>query len=284
MMYRMLSLFMIEIVKKFVEKYRDQVLIGTIITVSVVIVIAVVYAHAQNKFFPLGTVKEKATAVYNFQEFDMTVIDASKLTPKYIYTPKDAPTLNEIAKSNSCNTAINASYFGGNYSDATHAGYLSIDGGEIAHRTDPALDPQLTQIISYYPQTQTYVVNDANNYHPELIDRATVPGFEFQTGPIVIKESQLQTNFINNSKNGTGKYVRTLLAIKDQKYTYLIIARQNSRLDDIGAFLLTRDFMKTGKWDVVNLDGGPSTALFSTDYPELNFNASQQLPLVLCYR
>ena len=52
-------------------------------------------------------------------------------------------------------------------------------------------------------------------------------------------------------------------------------------LDELGHYLTSLAVFANKRLDVVNLDGGPSVALYVEKYPELNYNAEARLPILL---
>ncbi|KKQ36079.1 MAG: hypothetical protein US52_C0009G0001, partial [candidate division WS6 bacterium GW2011_GWA2_37_6] len=106
---------------------------------------------------------------------------------------------------------------------------------------------------------------------------------EFQTGPLVLDDGEVQKSFVNNSVNGTTRHKRLLLATDETNRIFIIVVREKVNLIELANYL--RSLNVFGKeLDVINLDGGKSVALWDRYYPEVNYNSNDRLPLVICVK
>jgi len=190
-----------------------------------------------------------------------------------LYEPTNPLTLEEAAGKTPYRYIINGSYFEGS---RVHAGWLSVFG--VQH-TPLKPDRQLSH-VAVLDTSLTYLdFPDLGLWDTSMTQTRTL---EFQTGPLVIHHSQLDTTSIQASINGLGSHLRTLMATtREDGMIYFIISREPCRLDDLGDHLLSLDVFSGKTLDVMNLDGGSSTALYSRNHPELNFNTKRALPLFL---
>ena len=192
---------------------------------------------------------------------------------EFLYEPSNPLSLKQAAQKQAYRYIINGSYFEGS---RVHAGWLSIFGVQEA---PIKVDRQLTHMA---------ILDTSMGYlaFPELTlwdSSMTSPkNLEFQTGPLVIYASQIDTLSIQASINGTGAHLRTLLAMTEEDgMFYFIITRKPCGLEELGDHLLSYEIFAGKTLHVMNLDGGSSTALFSQDHPELNFNTERPLPILL---
>ena len=92
-------------------------------------------------------------------------------------------------------------------------------------------------------------------------------------GRIVIENNTLADTAIKSSINWARKTKRTLIASLDNKELFLITVRENTDMIDLGKFLLKLVIFKDRKLDVMNLDGGSSTALYSKNLSKARLQA-----------
>ena len=210
--------------------------------------------------------------VQNDNIFGLTII-GFKDNYDIIYAPSGPLTLDKAGVKYPFRYIINGSYFEGS---RVHAGWLSVFGDQ---HTPLKVDRQLTH-MAILDTSLTYLdFPDLELWNENMTNEKAI---EFQTGPLVIYNSGVDTLSIQASINGTGTHLRTLLATtREDGFTYFIITREPCRLNELGDYLLSMDVFSGKTLDVMNLDGGSSTALYSRNHPELNFNTRRALPLFL---
>jgi hypothetical protein len=71
------------------------------------------------------------------------------------------------------------------------------------------------------------------------------------------------------------------MAVTDNFGLFLITVRSRVSLDSLANYLLSLSLFASHRLDVVNLDGGSSVALFVQNHPELNYNESSHLPMLI---
>ncbi len=212
--------------------------------------------------------------IYTFKQFEMTIVSIHG-DIDFIYEPFNAKPFGELAKESNFRFAINATYFAGSNVHATHCGWLKMYGNKIISKK--MNDPQIKYISQYNKQTKKIYFF----YYKDFITTDDSNSLEFQTGPMVVESDSLSMQSIASSINGMRKAPRTLLASTDHKNIYFITVRTSVQLQEIGNFLRSLLIFDKKKLDVINLDGGPSTALYSKNNPEINFNTKPQLPFLL---
>ena len=102
----------------------------------------------------------------------------------------------------------------------------------------------------------------------------------FQTGPLVIQDNKISSEYINSSLNGQGSYIRTLIGYTETE-KFVVITTRFYKLEDVANEILNLEIFKEKKVNLMNLYGGPSTAIYSKDYSAINFNETKKLRLVI---
>lgn len=175
------------------------------------------------------------------------------------------------------NLVVNGSYFRGSYVDAQHAGLLQIKGEPLYQIATN--DDQVTHIVVFDEKDNTLKFEEAKDFPIDSYkkDYYTL----FQTGPLLIKNSQVQTDLITASNNGGGKYLRTVLGYTSTGEKFFLITKVNYDLTKLSEKILGLPMFANKIINVVNLDGGTSTAMYSADFPNFNFGESKRLPSIL---
>lgn len=221
------------------------------------------------------TTVENGGLVYNSEKYGMSIVGFDG-NFEIIYEPVQPLSLKETAEKHPFTYIMNGSYFEGS---RVHAGWLSIFGDQ---RTPLKADRQLTH-LSVLDTTLGYLdFPDLDLWDSSMTSISTI---EFQTGPLVIYKNQIDTLSIQASINGESSHLRTLLAYTaEDDMKYFIISRRVGPLDKMAEHLLSLTLFEGKTLSVMNLDGGSSTALYSRNHPELNFNIHRPLPILLGVR
>ncbi len=213
--------------------------------------------------------------IRTFEKYGMTII-GFKGNFEIIYDPTQPLSLYQTAENDPYSYLINGSYFEGS---RIHAGWLSIFGDQHAPIKD---DRQLSHMAILDTSLGYLDFPGLDLWDSSMTGTSTI---EFQTGPLVIYENQIDTLSIKASINGMTSHLRTFLAYTEEDgMKYFIITRQVGPLDKIAEHLLSLPVFNNKALSVMNLDGGSSTALFSREHPELNFNVNRPLPILLGIR
>ncbi|MBC8192535.1 MAG: phosphodiester glycosidase family protein [Candidatus Marinimicrobia bacterium] len=215
---------------------------------------------------------DKGVVVYNSDPYDITIVGFTG-NFEILYEPETPLTLKQAGEKHEYRYMINGSYF---HASREHAGWLSLFGTQHASLLD---DKQLSHMAVFDPALGYIDFPSLDLWDTTMTSKATV---EFQTGPLVVEANTIDTLSINGAINGKSAHLRTLLAYTEEDdMRYFIIARRIGSLEKMGEHLLSLPLFKGKALWVVNLDGGSSTALYSRDYPELNFNINRPLPILL---
>ncbi len=193
------------------------------------------------------------------------------------FTPTNPGTLETQGEKGNISVATNATFFAGTYQHATHAGLLYLKGEKYGPLSD---EGQLSHIVSYDPETKRLDFIDAKQFDEKMINTSPKNTF-FQTGPMVISNNEIQNAFIDSSINGNGRHTRTFLGQLNSGEMFLIIASKSYKLKDLGKIVMELPPFVNKRMNVVNLDGGPSSAIYVKDHPEFSFNADHDLPLTI---
>lgn len=235
------------------------------------------YLHSQENetvtIQPDTTLIDSNIVLNQFNKLELSIVTVTGRFD-FIFIPQNPDSVQIYAQKNDYRLLINGSFFDGLREQATHAGWLKIFGKELAN---VKRDRQLSHIVKYSPVNGNFEFVDYINFKPD----SSTDRIEFQTGPLVIEKNLITDNYLKKSINGMGKYWRTLLGTTFDGTFYFITVRKKVALDELARFLRSTAIFAGKKLTVINLDGGPSVALFVEKYPQFNFNVNAQLPLLL---
>ncbi len=193
------------------------------------------------------------------------------------YTPSNAQSVTEQSYLNDYVLAVNGSYYRGSPVEAEHAGMLVIDG-EVFFPA--ALDEQLTHLIIYNKEAESI-----DFIRVEEAETEDLVGNEditiFQTGPLLIENNEIQTELIDNSTNGGIRALRTVFGFTDDCQKFFLVTRRNYTLMEISEQIKKIDIFQGKTLNVINLDGGASTSMYSSALEQFNFMSSRRLPVVI---
>lgn len=174
-----------------------------------------------------------------------------------------------FATNANCVGMINAGYFLPDYS---HAGLLKL-GGEI--RANLArLDKQLTHIVTLNPLSFN---DDAASF--DILNNQS--NSLFQTGPLIIQSNTIQNELINNSLNGKGEHLRSILGYTDENEIFFVISKLPITLTNLSERILASEMFSGKNISAINLDGGGSVSLFTQDR-KAQYGIAKKLPYYLC--
>jgi hypothetical protein len=212
---------------------------------------------------------------YTFDAYGMSII-AFRSNFEIIYEPSQRLSIHQVGQIFNYRYLVNGSFFEWS---GEHAGWLSISGN---HLMPLKHDPQLTHIAILNATTSELVFKSAELWKSSMSDKANI---EFQTGPVIIQSNALDMPSIRQSINGLRSHQRTLLAYtEEERMKFFITVRKPERLDKVGEYLLKLSIFEGKALSVVNLDGGPSVALYSLAHPEMNHNGGAVLPILFALR
>lgn len=189
---------------------------------------------------------------------------------KFIYDPENNLSLKDLGINNNLDFLINAGYF---TEQKTHAGGLILNNKKYFNFVN---DFQLTHVLAYNEEDdliKIYKLDEFLNLNQNNFN------FAFQTGPIVIKNTEIQYKFINNSLNGKELARRSLVGYDIHKNIYFVITRKVYTLEYLASILLNI-LPAENSITLVNLDGGSSTAMFYQGSELFQINEDKILPIL----
>ncbi|MBI2418027.1 MAG: phosphodiester glycosidase family protein [Ignavibacteriales bacterium] len=213
--------------------------------------------------------------IYFDEELELTVVPCNG-APEVLYSSKPKKSVEEIAKRGRFHYLINGSYFSGSRLSAKPAGWFRLYGRKFSKLSKSRQLTHVVRIDSTERQVHFIPISRFRT-NPQSI-------CEFQSGPLVTADGEIQTELIERSLNGKGNYSRTLLARTVTNKLYFITFRHPISLTDAAAVLLELPMFKKLKPTIINLDGGASVSFYSREYPEYNFNTEDTLPLLIGVR
>lgn len=223
------------------------------------------------------TILDGPFEINHYSSYGLTVLSTSS-TFDYLYQALNPPTVKETAETNEYEFIFNAGFFGAGFTDAgystEHAGLLKIWGIQYAPIKTEQDSNQLTHMITFNKKNNTLGFVHRNDYK----DISSKDYIIFQTGPSVIMSNRAEKDNIFNSKNGRIQRPRTLMGMTTNKEKHFFIFRYNYSLNEIADIMLHLDQFEGKNLSVINLDGGSSSAFYSSDYPQYNFGTEKRLP------
>ena len=224
--------------------------------------------------YPDRSIKDGEVMVYKFAAHEIIMVSFLG-SFDFIYDPSQSLSVKNVVTKLNYRYMINGSFF---EQSKEHAGWLSILGQT---KTPQKKDRQLSHIIRFKPNTGEMNFIEYKLFKPSMNNNY----IEFQSGPLMIEKNQVSKNYIQKSLNGLLPYRRTLLAYTEEdRRKYFIVTKKTIKLDELTKYLLALSVFSGKTLYVINLDGGPSVALYSKTYPELSFNETAILPVLLGVR
>lgn len=214
--------------------------------------------------------KEEQASILEYVEKDRILI-ANGLSDLTIETQNPlTESVKAITNKKDFIVGINGGFF---LQDLTHAGFLNINGTKL--KSLAPLDKQLTGVFEYNNSVpKIHLVSDLQNKTLEINN-----GFAFQTGPIILLENEPQQEFIKNSINGEGKYIRSFIGFDSNNSIFIGVTKVEMDLVTLANEILK--YFPNEKINVINLDGGTSTSIYSSEDFTFDFRSYKTLPFVI---
>jgi exopolysaccharide biosynthesis protein len=212
--------------------------------------------------------------VYTIDKYDTRIVKIPRISA-YLYLRMPTGLPEKVALDSNYSAVVNSSYFDITPNGCLHAGYLKINDSVYVPMKG---DKQLQRLFAYSSRLNTAAYFDTT-------EMAKTTGYDLvvQTGPQIIRKSRIDTASIASSINGPYPHPRTAFASVNGKDLYIIVALKDVTLIDLGAMLLRSGIFTEGL-DVINFDGGPSTALYVKGHPEFSNTPNKFLPMLLCVK
>ncbi len=126
----------------------------------------------------------------------------------------------------------------------------------------------------------TYISEDWNTLYFNNPEKIKSWINTFQAGPFIIKNNIINKLEIENSTHWKTKHYRTLIWKDNKWYNYFILTTWKYKLQNLAIILLNIQEFKKYTLNIINLDGGPSTAYYNTIQKEW-FNTNSTLPFFI---
>jgi exopolysaccharide biosynthesis protein len=233
------------------------------------------HAHASN----CVAKKARAYVVSRCDNDRLWIIETTRPLVAYFATPP-VPTLREKASASPAfSLLLNGGYHDGNYANAKPEGLLIIDGKLLS--TLKPNDGQLTHVLSMTRDGRISAIREAvRGVGAHTSDGNT----HVQSGPLIVEDGRIAMSSIDGSLNGKGAYKRTAIGRTREGETVIVIAKTPRTLDDLAKMVLrVNEFEKRGL-SLLNLDGGPSTAIHTNATNALSYGADKVTPLGFALR
>lgn len=186
------------------------------------------------------------------------------------YDPKISKSVFETSQINKFRFAINGGFF---TEDNTHAGLLVLNSRKEVQIAPK--DTQLTHIVDLTtPKINFY---QALDYSLEGRNVETA----FQTGPLILDSGVIQNEFIENSLNGEGDYLRSVLGQTESGEKFFLVSSNKIDLKTLAREIKNIPRLQNKKITAVNLDGGSSVSLYINDNVDDSYATFKKLPVLL---
>ena len=181
-------------------------------------------------------------------------------------------TTKELQEERKCKYVINGSYFGKDGERFFPAGERFTVTGSLNYKKIENSDLNLRETLIFdekQGRAQLFVADG------EVIMTGALV---FNAWPRLIKWWNKNPALTQAISHRNKAHPRTLVAQKWTK-SLIVVFRNNLTLDEVADELLKLDIQ-----NAVNLDGGPSTSISSSDRRVLNFNEQEKLPILFCIK
>lgn len=186
-------------------------------------------------------------------------------------------TATNVVREHQYSAAINASYFGW-HDDGTYfpAGVWYNNWFLITPQKLDQKDINL-QVLAYYNKWKLELYDNSS------VDLSTIsqttPGTYFNAGPWLVKQWKINPDIVKSRSHWQSKTYRTAVLRTATGNVYFLVATAKIDLPQFIVFAYKSNLVAQGeKFDLVNLDGGSSTSLWT---PGLKFNSKKTLPLFI---
>ena len=92
---------------------------------------------------------------------------------------------------------------------------------------------------------------------------------------------EVDSSDILKSVNGSGEYIRSILGYTDSGDKFFLITTKAYTLNDLANEILKLDIFQGEDVNAINLDGGSSTFIYSSENKDYNIGSFKTLPIIL---
>lgn len=181
-------------------------------------------------------------------------------------------TTKNLQEKRNCKYVINGSYFGKDDLWYFPAGERFTTTGNLNYKKIENSDPNLGETLIFdqkHGKIQLFIADGEAIMNGALV---------FNAWPRLIKWWKKNNDLAQSISHRNTPHPRTLVAQKWTK-SLIVVFRNKLTLDEVADELLG-----LGMKDAINLDGGPSTSISSSDRRVLNFNEWEKLPILFCIK
>ena len=207
----------------------------------------------------------------------LTLVETSRpLEP--IYHVVAAPTPRQLMAAG-WSVVVNGSYHDGDYANAKLDGQFTVRGKQWGQaRPD---DRQLSHVITLDEQGHIASIKPAT---AAALTQAAHAPLSVQTGPLITQHGAWVATYVHASLNGNDAYKRSAIGRTDDGHSVIVMARRPRTLEALARDVLAlRNYAQRGL-TLVNLDGGPSTALALAQWPQWHYQPDKTTPVAFGVR
>lgn len=212
--------------------------------------------YAQMNIF--NSVQSISVIAYPARKFNTELIPAER---------NEAATTSAIAGREKCSMAANGSYF--NVKELTHTTFF-CKNGKILAMTEPAELYRCDGMITLKDRKGHL---PGVSYYTPGMEQATAKKYKsaLVAGPVLLKDGQTGS-FDPQSQFNCRRHPRTFMGITDDGWIYLVVVDGRFKGQADGASV--PELVQIARWlglkDAINLDGGGSSTLWSSETGVLN--------------
>jgi exopolysaccharide biosynthesis protein len=223
--------------------------------------------------------KTSSYVIYRCDNDRLWIIETTRQLVAYLATPP-VTTLRE--KSNATpefSLLFNGGYHDGNYANAKLEGLFVVDGKPF--NAVKLEDVQLSHVLSINRDGRIASIRVASR---EFASSTLSEPTHIQSGPLIAEDGRIAEAFIAASLNGKDAYKRTAIGRTHAGETVIVVSKTPRTLKRLGVYVLQVNRYAKRGLTLLNLDGGPSTAIHSNITNDLSYGADKVTPVGFALR
>lgn len=220
---------------------------------------------------PDNMMMDTSATVFEYRRLGITIVAPSKGI-EFLYMPKTSSRVREVAEQFRCNYLLNASLEGASANYRT--GFLKIGGIQYGSLV---AEKSLTHVVRLDTRNGRLIFIPRSVF---VVDTSKT-AIEFQAGPLLIENGK---PVAQNPVRAEDKHRQTLVATINNTEIYLLVTRERYSFFDLTEKLTNLSIFKGKRLDVIALTTGDSTVFYSKNFPRMNLNAENRMPLLIGIR